>query len=108
MDIHLIHLRELKMTTYIPTVERTGLYCPVTTLAEALEMWRQSLGQIETIGEAHPVLVRFFVDNGWDKRGWYVSTAEQVEVRSRRNNRCQWCYSLMTFNQSREYTLEVK
>ena len=94
-------------TQYIPTVERTGYYSPCETQAEAFAQWK-SLGIIEATSEAHPVLVRFYVDNGYDPRGWYVSTAMQVYVRSRRNNRCQWAYGLMTFNQSREYTKEAK
>lgn len=94
---------------YIPTVpESTMSALAARTLDEALAQW--SRGRIiEAVDEPRDALVRFYVDNGFDPRGWYVRRVQLVNIRTKYSKRDRsWECRPLIFNGAQEYTQEVK
>ena len=88
------------MTTssYIPTITSGGkLHSPETTIEGALAQWSRN-NVIEALDEPRDVLVREYIDNGYDRTGYYLYPAKRVNIRMKSNKRSRtWFYSEMIF-----------
>jgi hypothetical protein len=89
--------------TYVPTIELTGHYSAAETLTDALAGWTARGWVIEATDEPRDVLVKSYVDNGYDPHGWYVSEAKRVNIRIKGSKKSRtWDTSTLIFAQSRE------
>lgn len=79
------------------------LYSPCPTLAEALAQWSPHFAQLETMDEPKACLRKpEWIDNGYNRKGYYTSEAQVVDVRYRYSKRGQWRYDQLVFADSCE------
>lgn len=96
-------------TTYVATVTEGGHFSPCATLDEAVAIWSTDGRIVEVLDSPRPVNIRFYVDNGWDPRGWYLRSAQRVNIRTKASPRSRtWSYDTLTYTSDPNYRPEVK
>ena len=72
------------------------------TKEQAVEFWSASRNvyKLNIIGDFAPRVWSEYIDNGFDKRGFYERTSQQVEVKVQPRKGARWYIDYIQYNHS--------